>query len=246
MQTFSSEALDTLNIMKETGNHVMLDSILKAEFKIQGARRLDTSLQFLDEAASLLSMIGNPKELENSLDHQTDQLLMTASDQHQIFELLKEGDLPEKLYASVLAVLGARAHRQPSPQPIDHSRTIGSTESDLEVLVESIGRGICKEAKWLDSIRGEEACSLKRLGQKIHGMKGERPSQVALQFALELGREDTVGWKFMTFFDMDLKAHASAVEDTKKIQKAVEVSWTKHGIVVVLLKFKDECGFVPK
>ena len=223
MQTFSSdsEALDTLNIMKETGNHVMLDSILKAEFKIQGARRLDTSLQFLDEAASLLSMIGNPKELENSLDHQTDQLLM--SDRHQIFELLKKGDLPEKLYASVLAVLGARARRQPSPQPIPNSRTIGSTESDLEVLVESIGRGICKEAKWLDSIRGEEACSLKRLGQKIHGMKGERPSQVELEFALELGREDTVGWKFMTFFDMDLKAHASAVEDTKKIQKAVEV-----------------------
>ena len=221
--------------MKETGNHVMLDSILKAEFNIQGARRLDASLQLLDEAAGLLATIGKSKELENSLDHQTEQLLTTESDRHQIFELLKEDNLCENLYASVLAVLGARAHQGRSPQPIPHSRTIGSTESDLEVLVESIGRGICKDAKWLDSIRGAEACSVKKLGQKIHGMKGEPPSQVERALALELGHEDTVGWKFMTFFDMDLNAHASAVEETKKIQKVVEVGCANYGTVVMLL-----------
>ena len=225
--------------MKQTRNYTMLEAILKAEFQIQGPNRLDASLQLLDEAASLLFAMDNPKELEESLDLQTRRLLEAPTDQLQIFGLLQHYNLPENLYASVLAVLGQLARDGAGRRPIQHHTIIRSNNRWLEVLVESIAKGIAKEAKWLDWIRGEEARSLKSLGKDIYAMK-ESKSEIELQLALELGQEETVGLKFMTYFNVDSQAHASAVQETKKIQKAVQV-----GCIVEWVTPQDRVEYRP-
>lgn len=221
------QVLDTLQILKQTGNRDFYASILKAEIKIQGERRLEKSLRLLDEAASLLPAMRNPKELEERLDNQINGLFKERNGRDWILGQLRQHMLPERLYGSVLMAFAEYIRIGSRAKEIPHSWRLG-TEYELEIFVECIARGISKDATWLETIRGPEACSLKRLGKQIQGLKLEPPSPIPWELAQDLTQEDSVGSRFMAFFEVDLKAHERKVGETRKILKAVKAGWAKH------------------
>ena len=215
------EVLDTLDAIKhaQSSQDSMLPAILKARWRTS-ACSFDIFHNLLAEVESILSSKGDgAKELQGSLDKQMWTLFNSHATRKEILKLLKEHRLRENLYPCALAVLGEFIGKEQRLNPISHISRIVTRE--LEILVDSIAKGINNQDEWLSSIRGDVASSVKILGEKIQGLRKEI-LQVELKFASELRREDSVGWKFMQYFEMDPEAHDSAVTKGQKIQDVIK------------------------
>lgn len=229
------EVLETLDAIKnaQSSEDSMLHAILKAHWRT-GACSFDVFHALLADVDIILSSKGvGAKELQSSLDKKMRTFFSRDATRKEILKLLKEHGLRENLYPCALAVLGefigqrlnALSHISPIVIP-----------SELEILVESIAKGINNQDEWLSSVRGDVASSVKILGEKIQGLRKEN-LQVELKFASELGREDSVGWKFMQYWEMDVEAHASAVAKGQKIQEVIKA---------IGVDLKQSLDFFPK
>lgn len=231
------EVLETLDAIKnaQSSEDSMLHAILKAHWRT-GACSFDVFHALLADVEIILSSKGvGAKELQGSLDKQMRTFFSRYATRKEILKLLlKEHGLRENLYPCALAVLGEFVGKERRLNALSHISPIVTGE--LEILVVSIAKGINNQDEWLSSVRGDVASSVKILGEKIQGLRKEN-LQVELKFASELGREDSVGWKFMQYFEMDVEAHASAVAKGQKIQEVIKA---------IGVDLKQSLDFFPK
>lgn len=230
------EVLETLDAIKDaqSSQDSMLHAILEAHWQT-GACSFDVFHALLAEVEIILSSKGDgAKELQGSLDKQMRTFFSRYAIRKEILKLLKEHKLQKNLYPCTLAVLGEFIDKERRLNTISHTSRIVTGE--LEILVVSIAKGINNQDEWLSSVRGDVASSVKILGEKIQGLRKEN-LQVELKFASELGHEDSVGWKFMQCFQMDVEAHASAVAKGQKIQEVIKA---------IGVDLKQSLDFFPK
>ena len=234
------EVLETLDAIKnaQSSEDSMLHAILKAHWRTS-ACSFDVFHALLAEVEIILSSKGDDaKELQGSLDKQMRTFFNSHATRKEILKLLKEPmkehRLRENLYPCAIAVLGEFIGKERRLNAISHTSRIVTGE--LEILVVSIAKGIDNQDEWLSSVRGDVASSVKIMGEKIQGLRKEN-LQVELKFASEIGREDSVGWKFMQYFEMDVETHASAVAKGQKIQEVIKA---------IGVDLKQSLDFFPK